>query len=548
MYTWGRGDTVKIAAIDLGTNSIHMVIAELTASGGFRLVDRETEAVRLGSRAMSTGVLTASAMDRAMTTLRAYRRLAKIHRVEDIVALATSAVREARNGEDFLRAVGRQTGIWPRAISGEEEAGIIFSAVLHSVHLDGRRAAVVDIGGGSVELILGGAAGVEISASLKLGVLRLTEAFVRADPITTRQERKLLAHIGRALDPVADRIRRKGFDRVVGTSGTILALGRLALAARTGQRPESLHHVTLTVDAVREVKDRLTSLSARDRLKLPGMDRRRVDILPAGAIVLDAVLSRIGAREIVLCDWALREGILLEYAARHRKELARAEVLPDVRRRSVVDLSERWTGQDAHVLHVARLTLDLFDATRRLHGFGTAERELLEYAALLHDVGHHISHRQHHKHSYYLIKNGDLRGFDPAEIEIMASIARYHTGADPSRKHAEFAALKRPDRLRVTVLSGLLRLGESLDRTHRQHVRSVSGVRAGKGMKLRCRILGDAELEIWGANRHLSVLEDALGVPLRLEAVAAAPRRAPRTRATRERRPKRSAGRARTRR
>jgi len=517
---------MKIAAIDLGTNSIHMVIAELTASGGFRLVDREAEAVRLGSGAMSTGVLTATAIDRALTTLRAYKRLARIHRVEEIVALATSAVREARNGEDFLRTVGRKTGIWPRAISGEEEAGLIFSAVLRSVHLDGRRAVVVDIGGGSVEIILGGAGGVDVSASLKLGVLRLTESFVRSDPISPRQARKLLAHVKKAVDPVARKIRKLKYDRVVGTSGTILALGRMVLAAQTGQRPESLHHVTLSADAVKAAGDRLASLDLRDRLKLPGMDRRRADLLPAGALILDAILSTLRAREIVLCDWALREGILLHYAERHRRELARAEVVPDVRRRSVIELSERWAGQDAHVLHVAKLSLDLFDATRRLHHLEAADRALLEYAALLHDVGHHISHRQHHKHSYYLIKNGDLRGFDPAEIEVMASVARHHTGGNPGKKRAEFAALGRADRRRVVVLSGLLRLAEALDRTHQQRVRSIRGGRGGVTMTLRCQVTGNAELEMWGANRHLSALEDSLGIRLRLEAVPAAGQRA----------------------
>ena len=396
-------------------------------------------------------------------------------------------MREAKNGEDVLELIGRRIGIHPRAISGEEEAALIYTAALHSMHLEGRRTLVVDIGGGSVELVVGKGASIVHKTSLKLGVLRLTQEFFRTDPISARAERKLEEHIANVLEPIAAKIERAGVERVVGTSGTILALGRATLSALSaGTRPDTLHHATVRADDLRLLRKKLVAFDLRRRMKVPGMDRRRADILPAGAVVLDAILARLQAREILLCEWALREGILLDFAARQRTALARAEAYPDVRRRSVLLLAERCQADADHARHVARLALEAFDATRARHRLGTEERDLLEYAALLHDVGHHISHTQHHKHSYYLVKNGDLRGFDPLEIEIMANVARYHRGGMPSKKHAGFGGLSRDARGRVLILAGLLRLAEALDRSHHQRVQNVKRAPGSRGVKLGC--------------------------------------------------------------
>lgn len=521
---------MKIAAIDLGSNSVHMIVAEISSTGALQVLDREADMVRLGTRALSSGVLTDSAMERTLTILEAYKRVARMHRVEEIVAVATSAIREARNGEDFLKEIGRKTGIHPRAIPGEEEARLIYRAALHSVHPGGKRMVVVDIGGGSLEIVAGRGTTIDVAASLKVGVLRLTEELLRDDPISDRQEKKLVAHVREALQPIVTRIRRLGFDRVVGTSGTILTLGRIAHEASTGERPHSLHHVTVTAEALGEVRERLVALDLKRRLKIPGVDRRRGDILPAGAILLDTILERLGASEIILCEWALREGLLLDYAASRRTALARAEAYPDVRRRSVLDLAERWPLDATHARHVAKLALDLFDATRTRHGLDGTDRGLLEYAALLHDVGHHISHSRHHKHSYYLIQHADLRGFDPKEIEVMANVARYHRGGGPGKKHASFASLSRAERRKVLLLSSLLRLAEALDRGHRQRVRSVARLRGGKKLRLRCTTTGDVELETWGARRHVELLEGSLGASIELEFQPQAARAAARRR------------------
>ena len=241
----------------------------------------------------------------------------------------------------------------------------------------------------------------------------------------------------------AERARAAGFDIVVGTSGTILALGSLAHAAQAGSPPESLHHLTVSASALRELRKRLVASTFKERRRLPVMDERRADIIVAGAVVLDTILESLQAREIVLCEWALREGLLIDYLGAHPRSVARADAYPDVRRRSVVSLAEKCGYDEPHARQVARLALELFDGTHRLHGLGPRERSLLEFAALLHDVGRHISYPGRHKHTFYLIRNGDLRGFHPLDIEVLALVGRYHRQGTPRRKNLVFAALPR---------------------------------------------------------------------------------------------------------
>jgi len=389
----------------------------------------------------------------------------------------------------------------------------------------------VDIGGGSVELALGAGSRLRWAVSEKLGVLRMSQRFVRSDPLSRRDGQRLADHVGEMVAPHADRIAAEGgFERVVGTSGTILALGAMAHQMETGEVAEVLHHVTVRADTLRDLRERLAAADLRGRLKMPGVDAQRADIIVVGAVVLDTILDRLGAKEIVLCGWALREGLLLDYIHGHPRTLARAEAYPDVRRRSVVALAERCVYDEAHARHVAGLAVSLFDQTARLHRLPATERALLEYAALLHDIGHHISYPGHHKHTYYLIKNGDLRGFHPGEIELLANVARYHRRGHPRKKHAAFASLPAASRRSVRVLAGCLRLADVLDRSHRQVVRGVVvSERAGR-LRVRVEAEGDCELELWGAPRRTQLLEEALGLGVRVEGVAVEPQRAPRLR------------------
>ncbi|HEY6554695.1 MAG TPA: Ppx/GppA phosphatase family protein [Vicinamibacteria bacterium] len=513
---------MKIAAIDIGSNSIHMVVVEVAGSGGFAVIEREKEMVRLGAGTLARGMLSAAAMKRGLAVLLKYKQLARNHRVDKLVAVATSAVREARNGEDFLEQVGRETGIWPRVASGEGEARLIYLAALHSIHLEGKRALVVDIGGGSLELALGAGRRLEWAVSEKLGVLRMTERFVQSDPLSGKDEGRLEAAILKALLPHVEAVREAGFECAIGTSGTILALGAMAHHLEHGQAPETLHHLKVSSRTLHELRRQLVASTERERLRLPGLDARRADLLVAGAVLLDTVLERLGVEELTLCEWALREGILLDYIDRHPRSVARAEAIPDPRKRSVIALAERCLFDEPHARHVAGLSVALFDQTRERHGLGERERSLLEYAALLHDIGHHISYPGHHKHTYYLIKNAGLRGFDPLEIELLANVARYHRRGHPRRRHAEFGALPKPARQTVRVLAGLLRVADALDRSHRQTIRAVSVVERAGVLKIRGEATGDCELELWGVPRRTALLEEALELPVRIDVVVTA--------------------------
>ncbi len=509
---------MKIAAIDLGSNSFHVVLVETLRQGAFRVIGTDKEMVRLGARTLSRGKLPASAMARGLDALRKYKRLADSAGAEKILAVATSAIREATNGEDFLERAGQELGIWPRTIPGDEEARLIYLAVLHSIHLEGRRALVLDIGGGSVELAVGGGQGMEYGVCEKLGVLRTSEEFVKSDPLSSKDEARLVKHVERTLAPHRARLRSSGFECAIGTSGTILAVGALALKRAGEAVPEPLHHVTVSAEQIHAARKWLVASDLKTRLKTDGLDEARADIIVAGAVVIDTILQELGVRELILCQWALREGIILDYIHGHRRSLARAEAYPDVRRRSVVSLAERCQWHEKHARKVAELSLALFDATAKQHGLGEGERAQLEYAALLHDIGHHIAYTNHHKHTYYLIKNGELRGFTPLEVEVIATIARYHRRGRPRRKHLEFGALPRAQRRTVEVLAGYLRLGDALDRSHRQIVRALQVSARGSRLRVHLDVTADPALEVWGAPRRAELLERMLGMTIHVEA------------------------------
>ena len=509
---------MRVAAIDIGTNSIHMIVVEIRPDLSFGVIDREKEMVRLGAGGLDGRALTPEAMHAALQVLSKFRRLAESHRVDDVIAVATSATREAENGGDFLRAVTQQTGIRPRVISGTEEARLIHQAAVYGVSLPGDAAVVVDIGGGSVEVTRGAGSSIDLGRSFKLGVIRLTERFIKSDPLDARDERKLVKHVDGEIGKYLDQIVRAGFDRVVGTSGTILSLGSVVGAAEGKAAGGSLRNRRISAKQLHRIRKDLTSIELERRLRVPGLEPRRADLAVAGAILLDEILRRLGAADITLCDLSLREGLVLDYIARHRKEIAQADRYPDVKRRSVFELAERCNYWPEHSQQVARLAMALFDHTRAIHGLTDRERELLEYASLLHDIGVHISYERHHKHSYYLITNGHLRGFEPEEIEVIALVARYHRQATPKRKHDGFGGLKRRTRRTVRTLAAILRLAESLDRSHSQIISGLELHDRGDDDLLQIRSTGDAELELWSAARHAAPFERLTGKPLRIEA------------------------------
>ena len=526
---------MRIAAIDIGTNSVHMIVVQVRPDRSFEVIDREKEMVRLGSGGLGGRALTDSSMTAALQVLSKFCRLAESHDVDEIVAAATSAVREADNGREFLTTVRQRTGIRVRVISGTEEARLIHRAAVYGVDVSDNAAVVLDIGGGSVELTRGTAAQIQVAQSAKIGVIRLSEQFVRSDPLTARDERRLVRCIQSEIADTVDQITGLGFDRVIGTSGTILSLGQLAASEDGAVAADDLRNRRITAKQIRRLSRELAGMTLAERLRIPGFDPRRADLAVAGSILLDTILKKLGAKELTLCDLALREGLALDYIRKNQARIAKVEKYPDVRRRSVVELAERCNYFAAHASQVRRMALALFDQTQSNHGLGAREREWLEYSALLHDIGVHISYGRHHRHSYYLVKNGDLRGFEPEEVEVIALVARYHRRGVPKRSHEGYGDLSSELRRSVKTLAAILRVAEGLDRSHQQSVADLEIIVGGQDYLLRIRPAGDTELELWAAQRSVAPLERVLRRIVRFEVAANHVKRpAPRRKATRK--------------
>jgi exopolyphosphatase/guanosine-5'-triphosphate,3'-diphosphate pyrophosphatase len=518
---------VRLAAIDLGSNSVHMVIADVSADGRIEVVDRVKEMVRLGRRAFTTGALTGDTTELAARAVATFGRLARARQVHRLRAVATSAVREARNGETFVRRLKRETGLPIEIISGLDEARLIFRAVRHAMGLEGGPYLLVDVGGGSVELTLVEDGKPLWMRSVPLGVARLTERFLPKDPPTGRQVRALERHVARTIGDLLDRARRRGVVAAIGTSGTINTLVSMARMAR-GQDPGRLHGAVATREELHALRRRVLATDAGPRADLPGMDTKRVDLMPAAAVLVDAILARTRVSHMTVCGWALREGVLLELAGVDGVGVGTRLG----RRRAVVALAHRYASDNRHGRHVAELATALFDGLGPALGLPPVGRELLEYAALLHDIGHAVDHDRHQRHSYYLIKNSDLLGFDPDEIEVIAQVARGHRKQVPKPSAPELQAL--PSRMRKLArgLAALLRVADALDRTHFGVVKSVNVVKASGRIVLDVATGGEnPELELWATERRVDLLSRLLDRPVVVR-ISAPSRRMARRRAS----------------
>jgi exopolyphosphatase/guanosine-5'-triphosphate,3'-diphosphate pyrophosphatase len=505
---------MRIAAIDIGSNSIHLVVAQVEADGRFRVLDRAKDMLFLG-RHLDEGRLPAEAMDAGVRTLAAFRTLAERQGVTRFVAVATSAVREATNGGDFVQRIKNEVGLRVKVIPGREEARLVFAGVRHAIDVGDTPVLVVDAGGGSVEFVLVDAGEVVRFDSVKVGMARMTERFLCDDPPSKKRLDEMKRCWEEELEAVLRRAAERQVRRVIATSGTMLNLIAVAGQLRGTFNDGHLHNFVVPAEDIDAVR-RLVSRSTRaERAEIRGLDGKRIDQIVVGASLAHHILSKLGADELVACTWALREGVLLDFLARHRKGIEESERFPNPRRRSVARLARHVGEVGDHGAHVADLALQLYDDLQESLQLPPQAREWLEYAALLHDIGHHIGHKDHHRHSYYLITNGELLGFRRDEIEIIAQTARYHRKATPKVRDVEFAALDKPGRRVVRALAALLRIADGLDRTHYGVVRAVNAQKRGKRLRLSISTGNDdAELEIWEAGRRANLLAELLGLEI----------------------------------
>jgi exopolyphosphatase/guanosine-5'-triphosphate,3'-diphosphate pyrophosphatase len=502
---------VRIAALDLGTNSFHLLVADVQSDGHFEALAREKAMIRLGDVVATKGRITTGAADVAVQTVRRFKLLADAAGATETHACATSAIRQASNGDALVDRIEAQTGVAVEVISGRREAELIFGAIRASVLLEPAPALCFDLGGGSLEVMVGDAAALRWSASENLGVGRLTAEFVRSDPLTKDHRRALQAHITEVLEPVAEAAARYQPRMVVGTSGTLLDLAHMVAARRATDVPVSLNQLTFGREEFLVLHKEIIGSKVSERLRMDGLETRRVDLITAGSMLLATAMDLFGFDEMTVSEWALREGIVLDVIGRHDpsdwSDDPRA-----IRRASVQGFARRCNTNEEHAQRVARLALELFDQTLPLHGLGANDRELLEYAALLHDVGEHVSTTGHHKHGAYLIRHAQLRGFTPAEVQLLAALARWHRRGEP-KLGDDFGLV---DRRRLRRLAALLRLADGLDRSRSHAVEHLQVTFGPSLVVVRVQSSRDVELELWGARRKRELFEKVFEVDLEL--------------------------------
>lgn len=498
----------RICAIDIGSNSIRQIIADVSPNGAIRVIDEIKAAPRLGAGVERTGRLSEVAIQNALATLGRMAALAKQLGAKRTEVIATSAVRAASNGQLFLDLVREETGLRVRVVKGEDEAALSFRSALAHFDLGVGRAAILDIGGGSLELALSADGLVERLISLPLGAIRMTEEFLadgRRKGLT-----RLRKHVRREL---AQHLSSKHWSgsKLICSGGTATNLAGIYLARKGMETARTIHETVVPRVDLEHIIEVLNTMSAAERQGVPGLTPARADIIVAGLAVIAEVVARVEAREVVVSAYGIREGVLLEAA-----RVAPTAADPgEARERSVVQLAERSHYEAPHSKHVQTLALQLFDSLGVRLGCKPSDRKLLADAALLHDIGYHINYDKHHKHSYHLVQHAELLGMTPADQIIVANVARYHRGSEPKRRHVNFGELDAEMRDTIVRLSAILRVADGFDRGHAGAVERIKVRWTRRALRLtavpnhRAR---SVRLDLWGAarkSRLLSKVADA---------------------------------------
>ncbi len=515
-----------IAAIDIGTNSIHMVVVEIDASlPAFSIIAKEKDTVRLGDRDPNSGNLTPEAMERSLAALRRCKDLALSFNARQIIAVATSATREAPNGQQFLQRIESELDIFVNLISGQEEARRIYLGVLSGMDFGEQPHIIIDIGGGSTELVLADIHEPRFLSSTKVGAVRLASKFVTTDPISETEFNYLRAYVRgmleRPVDEIWKNLQLNELPRLVGTSGTIETLATVHALEKQGTAPNPLHGYQLNRQDLQKIVKRLATMTFKERSAVPGISDKRAEIIIPGAIILLEVMTMLNLDSLTVCERALREGMIVDWMLTHGLISDRLRYQNEVRKRNVFKIARKYQVNLDYSQRVADFALTLFDQTQGdLHQWGSGERELLWAAAILHNCGLYISHSAHHKHSYYLIRNAEMLGFNELELELIANIARYHRKSKPKKKHEPYQKLPHKEyQLMVRQLAAILRLAVALDRRQKGAIAKIKCEYDKNNQQLYLYLfpaeLGDdCALELWNLNYKKNVFEEEYNLKL----------------------------------
>jgi exopolyphosphatase/guanosine-5'-triphosphate,3'-diphosphate pyrophosphatase len=491
----------RIGIIDLGSNTTRLVVIGYTPHHSFKLLDEVRETVRLAEGIGEDGQLRPAPMQRGVVAMKMFHSFCKSTGVARIVPVATSAVRDATNQAEFLARVARESGLKLRVLSTEEEGYYGYLGAINALSLsDGF---LIDIGGGSAEVTAIRGRGFVRSLGRPAGVLRFSERYVRSDPISSR-DFKALQEAASASFTEVEWFRDTSGTTLAGIGGTIRTLAEIDQKAR-GYPLDRVHGYTFSRARLDEMIELFRGMTLRQREEVPGLSRDRADLILAGAVILQQLMEIGRFAEITVSGQGLREGLFYEHFLVGEKP----PVFSDIRGFSVQNLARIYNYEAIHSAKVRDLALSLFDQLRPLHSYNEWERELLSYAALLHDIGVAVGYYDHHKHGAYLIINSALQGFSHREIVMLALLVRYHRKGDVSVDEYR-TVLNHSDAERVARLAALLRLAEYLERSKSQVVQGLH-VELGDPIRVVTRVVGDATVEIWDANRRTGLFQKAFG-------------------------------------
>jgi exopolyphosphatase/guanosine-5'-triphosphate,3'-diphosphate pyrophosphatase len=506
---------MKIAAIDVGSNSIKLVVVDAAASDSFAVLARDKVPVRLGHDTLRLERLSNDAIERAAQCIKSFRSIAETRGADRIFAVATAAVREAQNSDQFIKEVKRVAGVSVDILSPIEEARLIGLAAAQGCAEPEASILNIDIGGGSTELSLMRNGAPATLLSVKLGAVGTTEKFLFADPPKPKELRGLREEIRAALERPARELIGSRWQYVTGTSGTIQAIGT-ALRLRALNSPDGLEQGArpagdeITLAKLIRFNARLAAMNAAERRRVPGISAQRSEIVIGGGQILEGVMQALRLETVRTCGWALREGVLIDRLRGIEAEAQPPSVnFTDYRLKAVHAVGRRFGYEETHAQQVARLAERLFDYIVRSGpaNLDRHHRTLLSAAALLHDVGYHIAHESHHKHALYLIKHSELTGFSEAEREVIANVARYHRGPEPKERHEFFAVLNQTDRDTVKSLAAILRIADALDRRHDNRIADIRCSRNGRVVQIEMQSNSNCDREIAAAEQKCALFE-----------------------------------------
>jgi exopolyphosphatase / guanosine-5'-triphosphate,3'-diphosphate pyrophosphatase len=503
-----------LAIIDLGTNTFHLLIAEIDEREDFKVTEKHKEPVQLGEGGINSGKIAPQAYQRGLDALKKLQTMMAARNVREVRAFATSAIRSSSNGKEFIQQAKEESGIDIRIINGNEEASLIFDGVRNGVQLPHEQnVLIVDIGGGSVEFIVARDGKAQLLRSLDIGAARLLDKFSPSDPLKVEEVKTIREHLRHSMSGLLDELKQFDIKLLVGSSGTFETISAMiAHRKKDFLSSENLNSYRFSRGDFRQVHQLLLQSDRSAREAIPGMDPMRVEMISMGSMLIDLVLEEVGIKELMVSSFALKEGILYRYIDEQKERIHTfmGNTSRNLRAKAVKNLCEKYHYKKAHVLKVAEIAASIFDQLQPLHPFGRIERELLRYGAMMHDIGHFINRSGHHKHGQYIIMSSGLQGFSHDEVIILGNIVRYHRKSLPTRDHFHFKVLEQKQRLMVRLLAGILRIADHLDRSHRDLVSGVKLSIENKVVRIKVISTAPADMEIESATAEKDLLEGAI--------------------------------------